>query len=78
MAELTIDQVANEVFKGHNTAMITMLNNSIKLAKNKHEKKAYKNVIDFIRNEDKKRIELFEKPDSKNEEKKESPIILLK
>lgn len=73
MAEITPQEIANIVFKAHNEAMISMLNNSIKIAKNKHEKRAYKNVIEFVLKEDKKRVEAFKK-----EEKPKSPIILLK
>lgn len=53
--------IANQVFKTHNAAMIQMLLNSIKFSKNKHEKKAYQNVIDYIRKQEKERIDTMEK-----------------
>lgn len=53
--------IANEVFKIHNLGMIQMLKNSIQFAKSKHEKKAYQNVITYIKKQEKERIDTIEK-----------------
>lgn len=67
----TVNAIANVIFKNVNNGLIQMLKSSITLSKNKHEKKAYQNVIDYVKKLEKDRLSMFEKP------KQESKIITL-
>jgi hypothetical protein len=47
--EVTIEEVVADIVLNYNKSMIAVLNKYIGLANNKHEKRAYQNVIDYIR-----------------------------